>query len=132
MGRKAGLTDEKLLAVADPRTLSGGFAAPAGANLNGAEGQDETSTRSRPIFNERELLVIELADAMANTPANISDDLYERLQAIFSPEQLIELAAQIAFENYRARSNRVFDVKSDDLYHPGAANDATKAQPAKG
>jgi hypothetical protein len=33
---------------------------------------------------------------------------------------LIELGAQIAFEQYRARLNRLFDVGSDELYHPGA------------
>jgi alkylhydroperoxidase family enzyme len=70
------------------------------------------------IFNERERLVIELADAMAETPSNISDDLYERLRKEFSEEQLLELGAQIAFENYRARFNRVFDVESDELYSP--------------
>lgn len=34
----------------------------------------------------------------------------------------MELAAQIAFENYRSRWNRVFDVGSDRLYQPGAAS----------
>ncbi len=29
---------------------------------------------------------------------------------------LLMQIAQIAFENYRARLNRLFDVKSDDLY----------------
>lgn len=70
-------------------------------------------------FNAKELLVIELADAMAGVPANISDDLYARLGREFSEEQLMELSAQIAFENYRARWNRVFDVESDQLYQPG-------------
>ena len=73
------------------------------------------------VFTDVERLVIELADAMATTPANVSDDLYARLRAHFSEEQLMELAAQIAFENYRSRWNRVFDVGSDHLYHPGAA-----------
>ncbi len=95
MGRKAGLTDEKLLAV-------------RGADLS--------------VFNETELLVIELADAMVNTPADIPDDLYSALRGKFSEEQLLQLSAQIAFENYRARLNRVFDVESDDLYHPGEMN----------
>ena len=63
--------------------------------------------------------MIELADAMAGAPANISDDLYARLGQEFSEEQLMELSAQIAFENYRARWNRVFDVESDQLYQPG-------------
>lgn len=69
-------------------------------------------------FSDAERLAIELADAMVSTPANISDDLYARLRQQFSEEQLLELAAQIAFENYRARLNRVFDVGSDELYKP--------------
>ena len=70
------------------------------------------------MFNDKERLVIELADAMANTPSNISDDLYARLRGEFSEEQLLELGGQIAFENFRARLNRVFDVGSDELYKP--------------
>jgi alkylhydroperoxidase family enzyme len=73
------------------------------------------------VFNDKELLVIELADAMVTAPANIDDDLYARLRDAFSEEQLLELTAQIAFENYRARSNRVFDVESDHLYAPESA-----------
>ena len=56
VGRKAGLSDDKLRAVL---------------------GDDRTS------FNDIERLVIELADAMTDTPANISDDLYARLQNNF-------------------------------------------------
>ena len=93
MGRKAGLSDEKLRAVL---------------------GQDMTA------FNDTERLVIELADAMTDTPANISDDLYARLRNQFSEEQLMQLGAQIAFENYRARWNRIFNVESDNLYTPDA------------
>jgi alkylhydroperoxidase family enzyme len=57
---------------------------------------------------------------MAATPSNISDDLYSRLRTQLSEEQLMELSAQIAFENFRARLNRVFDVGSDELYKPAA------------
>ena len=71
------------------------------------------------VFNQKERLVIELADAMVEAPANISDEFYTRLRSEFSEEQLLELSAQIAFENYRARLNRVFNVPSDNLYHPG-------------
>ncbi len=89
MDRKAGLSDEKLRAVVD---------------------HDMTP------FNDTERLVIELADAMTDTPANVSDDLYERLRNQFSEEQLMQLGGQIAFENYRARWNRIFNVESDNLY----------------
>ena len=71
-------------------------------------------------FTSKERLVIELADAMADTPSNIIDELYARLRNEFSEEQLLELSAQIAFENFRARLNRVFDVESDELYTPKA------------
>ena len=71
------------------------------------------------MFTDIERLVIELADAMVDRPANVSDDLYARLRNQFSEEQLLELGAQIAFENYRARLNRLFDVESDGLYKPG-------------
>lgn len=68
------------------------------------------------VFSKDERLVIELADAMVDTPSNISDDLYARLREKFSEEQLLQLGGQLAFENYRARLNRVFDVGSDELY----------------
>jgi alkylhydroperoxidase family enzyme len=42
---------------------------------------------------------------MTDTPANAFDDLYARLRNHFSEEQLMQLGAQIAFENYRARWN---------------------------
>ena len=45
--------------------------------------------------------------------------LYAELRTHFSEEQLIELAASAAQENYRARYNRVFDVGSDGLYRKG-------------
>jgi alkylhydroperoxidase family enzyme len=93
VGRKAAVPDDKL------RALSGDDMTP---------------------FTNVERLVIELADAMAATPAQVTDDLYARLRAHFSEEQLMELAAQIAFENYRSRWNRVFDVGSDHLYQPDA------------
>ena len=70
------------------------------------------------VFSNDEKLIIELADEMANTPANVSDELYSRLRAKFSEEQLLQLGGQIAFENFRARLNRVFEVGSDELYQP--------------
>ena len=70
------------------------------------------------VFSDVEKLVIELADAMADTPSNVSDELYARLREKFSEEQLLQLGGQLAFENYRARLNRIFDVGSDELYKP--------------
>lgn len=82
------------------------------------------------IFNAKERLAIELADAMADTPSNISDDLFHRLREEFSEEQLLELGAHIAFENFRARYNRLFDVGSDELYRPEPAGSIKSAPSA--
>jgi alkylhydroperoxidase family enzyme len=87
-----GLTDEEVAAIHDGRYEE--FAAPEAALLR-------------------------LADAMADTPSNVSDALYAELCNYFSVEQLMELTANAALENYRARFNRVFDVGSDDLYRRG-------------
>jgi alkylhydroperoxidase family enzyme len=69
-------------------------------------------------FSAPERALLRLADALSDTPVNVGDDLYAELRSHFSEEALIELAADIAQENYRARWNRVFDVGSDELYCP--------------
>jgi len=70
-------------------------------------------------FAPPELALLRMADAMADTPSNVSDELYDELRRHYSEEQLIELAASAAQENFRARFNRVFDVGSDGLYRKG-------------
>lgn len=70
-------------------------------------------------FAAPELALLRMADAMADTPSNVGDELYAELRQHFSEDQLIELAAAAARENFRARLNRVFDVGSDGLYRKG-------------
>ena len=70
-------------------------------------------------FAAPEMALLRMADAMADSPSNVSEELYTELRRYFSEEQLIELAATAALENYRARYNRVFDVGSDGLYRKG-------------
>jgi len=70
------------------------------------------------LFDADEKLVLELADALTATPARVTSELRERLQKRFSTPQLVELGAAIAWENYRARSNRVFGFGSEGFYKP--------------
>ena len=53
---------------------------------------------------------------MTHTPADVSDEVYAEASRHFSEEQLVELAATVAMENYRARLNRAFLVESQGLY----------------
>jgi alkylhydroperoxidase family enzyme len=70
-------------------------------------------------FSPAEAALLRMADAMADTPSNVTDELYPQLRQHFSEEQLIELAAAAARENFRARYKRVFNVGSDGLYRKG-------------
>jgi alkylhydroperoxidase family enzyme len=59
--------------------------------------------------------VLRLADAMTSTPAAIDDALFDELRRAFAEPQLVELASAFAWENYRARFNRVFDVEAEQF-----------------
>ena len=63
-------------------------------------------------------LVLELADALTATPAQVTEELRERLRRRFTTPQLVELGGAIAWENYRARSNRVFGFGSEYANYP--------------
>lgn len=67
-------------------------------------------------FSAADRALLRMADALADTPANVSDELYAELRSHFSEEELIEFAADAGQENFRARANRLFDVGSDHLY----------------
>src|SRR5205085_11591554 len=86
VSRKAGVTERQLMELA----------------------QFETSD----AFNDLERLVLRLAGWMTRTPANVPDDLIAALRGHLSDRQIVELASSIAWENYRARFNRAFDVKA--------------------
>jgi alkylhydroperoxidase family enzyme len=58
--------------------------------------------RSRPL---------DLAVEMAKIPVEPPPELLNELRRCFDEAQLVELAAAIAWENYRARFNRVFGVR---------------------
>jgi alkylhydroperoxidase family enzyme len=84
------------------------------------------------LFDSDEKLVLELADAVTATPARVTPELRQRLQTRFSTPQLVELAAAIAWENYRARSNRVFGFGSEGFYRPSTEPASHSAFPASG
>jgi AhpD family alkylhydroperoxidase len=92
VGRKtAGLSDEEI------------FAAQSG---NGGS------------FSEAEQLLLRLCERLTATPANLDNAFFVEMQKHYTEEQLIELAATVAHENFRARFNRAFDVGSDELFRP--------------
>src|SRR5262245_18144588 len=69
-------------------------------------------------FPAPEQLLLKLAELLTATPASIDNEFFLELRKHYSEEQLIELAAAIAHENFRSRFNRLFDVGSDELFCP--------------
>ena len=61
-------------------------------------------------FSELEKRVLDYAVALSQTPADASDELVASLREDLDDKQLVELTATIAWENFRARFNRGFDV----------------------
>jgi len=87
VGRKAGVTDKKLMALAD--------------------------YGSSPDLTDIEKLVIRYAVEMTRTPVEVPDELFAELKQRFSDRQIVELTSAIAWENYRARNNHALGVESE-------------------
>ena len=68
-------------------------------------------------FSPRDKLALRLVASLTSTPAAVSDELFAELRQQFDHKQLVELASAIAWENYLARSNRMFAIGSDDFSH---------------
>ena len=70
------------------------------------------------LFTPAERAAFEFAEGMTTTPAEVSDQVFAEAQKHFNEEQLVELAATAAMENYRARLNRAFLIESQEFYRP--------------
>lgn len=77
--RRAGLSDEQLLAL--------------------------PNARESGLFDEDELLVIDLATGMTRTPGLVEEELMARVRERFGVKGSLELTQMIAWENARARLN---------------------------
>ena len=68
-----------------------------------------------PGFTERERAAIAWAEMVTISPNDITDEQFAALRRHFSEREIVELTAQAAFENFRARFNRTLRIESDDL-----------------
>jgi len=68
--------------------------------------------RKSPLFSERERAALELAERMTYTGKRVTDRFFKKLMRHFTDEELLELAAIIALENFRSKFNPVFAVEA--------------------
>ena len=90
MGSELGISDRKILAL--------------------------SSYQTSPLFDEREKLVLEYADAMTITGQDVSDALFARLEEEFNEDEILELTMMIAFENSSSKFNRALRIPSQELW----------------
>ncbi|HET6818325.1 MAG TPA: carboxymuconolactone decarboxylase family protein [Mycobacteriales bacterium] len=69
--------------------------------------------RDSDLFDERERLVLEYAEAVNATPSAMTDDLAGRLRQVFSEQEMVELAGWVALENMRSRFNAGLGLRSE-------------------
>jgi alkylhydroperoxidase family enzyme len=90
--------------------------------------RDVPRWRSSDAYDERERTVLEFAEAATQTPASVSDDVVVRLRRHFDEEEIVELTAWIALENFRSRFNAGLGLRSqgfsDRCDVPRGADDA--------
>src|SRR5688572_2658374 len=89
------------------------------SGLTDDELKELVNWRESELLDEKDKLVLEYADAVSATPVDVSDELFERLRVHFDEEQLVELTAAIAWENWRARFNWAFGLGKEG-YSEGA------------
>lgn len=68
--------------------------------------------RKSPLFSERERVALELAERMTYTNKRVTDRFFSKLKRHFTDEELVELAAVIALENFRSKFNPVFAIEA--------------------
>jgi alkylhydroperoxidase family enzyme len=74
------------------------------------------SSPSAAYFSERELLALELAEAMTVTGRDVSDELFERLRRELSDDEIVELVEVVAWENASSKFNRALRIGSQGLW----------------
>lgn len=107
----------KVLAVLKSASVVGcEFCLDIGSHVARTEGvtdeeiRDLHDHRSSRRFTDFEKLVLDYSVAMTTTPVTVTDEMFAELAGHLSPEQLVELTAAIAWENYRSRGNLAFGL----------------------
>jgi alkylhydroperoxidase family enzyme len=97
VGSQLGLSDEKILALADYATS--------------------------PLYSEVERVTLEYADAMTITGREVDDALFARLRQCYDDDAMVELTEIIAWENASSKFNRALRIPSQQLWKRSSGTD---------
>ena len=68
--------------------------------------------RESDIFEEKEKIALEYAEAMTYSDQQVSDQLMQRLRQHFDDDSIVELTGLVAFQNLSSKFNSALDVPS--------------------
>ena len=84
------------------------------------------SYQASPLFSELDKLVLDYAFGMSRTPADVPDELFDRLRQHLDDGQIVKLTHHVALENMRGRFNLALGIGS-----AGFSNGTVCAAPAE-
>ncbi|QBD81124.1 carboxymuconolactone decarboxylase family protein [Ktedonosporobacter rubrisoli] len=90
MGSQLGISDEKILALAD--------------------------YANSQLYSEVERITLEYADNMTISGREVSDEFFARLRQFYTDDELVELTEIIAWENASSKFNRALRIPSQKLW----------------
>ena len=88
---------------------------PAGGGLTDQELVALPNHRTSPLFSELDKLVLDYAVDISRTPAEVPDELFDKLRRHLDEAQLVQLTHHIALENMRGWFNRALGIGSAGL-----------------
>lgn len=83
------------------------------------------------VFAVSEQLVMEYAEAMTETPPEVTDELVQRLLEHFDEAAVVELTTMIGLENLRARVNKAMGLTSQGFSETCAVRPPGVVEPAE-
>jgi alkylhydroperoxidase family enzyme len=90
VGSQLGVSDEKILALADYATS--------------------------PLYTEAERVALEYADTITLSDRDVGDDLFARVRQLYDDDTVVELTEIIAWENASSKFNRALRIPSQGLW----------------
>lgn len=64
------------------------------------------------LFSEKEKVTLEYAEKITRAPAEVSDELFDRLKKEFDNDAIVELTALIGFQNLSSKFNSALQAKA--------------------
>lgn len=85
--------------------------------------------RNSNLFERRERVALEYAEAMTHSDRQVDDALFDRLRRDFDDDAIVELTGLVAFQNMSSKFNSALGVPAAGFCHiPGAAANGPAAR----